>query len=260
MKDIRFQNGDMETKDFLRSGFINAWDNQTAASSYARLEFPNTYYLAYRDLPEIIARHVRGTKAVDFGCGTGRSTRFARTLGFDTIGIDISRHMIKNALKIDPEGNYVLVSDGNYGHLGTGQFNLVLAIFTFDNIPGWKNRANILASLGNLLCISGKIIILCSTPELYTHEWASFTTSSFAENRKAKTGDIVHDIILDVEDKTPCDDIFWTGKDYQKLFSMAGLEIEAYYKPLGYDHEPYKWVNETEIAPWIIYVLKIQEI
>jgi SAM-dependent methyltransferase len=241
----------METKEF-----VNAWDNETAASSYSALEFPNTYYLAYRDLPEIISTHVSGNRAVDFGCGTGRSTRFARMLGFDVTGIDVSPHMIKNSLKIDPEGSYMLVSDGNYSHLGEGQFNLILAIFTFDNIPGWKNRANILASIGSLLCFSGKIIMLCSTPELYTHEWASFTTSSFPENKKAKTGDIVHDIILDVEDKTPCDDIFWTGTDYQRLFSMAGLEIEACYKPLGFDHEPYKWVNEKEIAPWIIYVLK----
>jgi SAM-dependent methyltransferase len=249
----------MENKDFLKPGFKNAWDNETAASSYSALEFPNTYYLAYRDLPEIISRHVTGNRAVDFGCGTGRSTRFTRMLGFDTIGIDISLHMIKNALKMDPGGNYILVSDGNYDDLGAGQFDLVTAIFTFDNIPGWKNRTGILAALSNLLCLSGKIIMLCSTPELYTHEWTSFTTRAFPENKSARTGDIVRDIILDVEDKTPCIDIFWTAEDYQKLFSLAGLETEAYYKPLGYDHEPYKWVNEKEIAPWIIYVLKKQK-
>jgi len=31
---------------------------------------------------------VRGRKAVDFGCGAGRSTRFLRTLGFDAVGVD----------------------------------------------------------------------------------------------------------------------------------------------------------------------------
>jgi SAM-dependent methyltransferase len=245
-------------KMIMKDVFLNAWDNETAASSYGALEFPNTYYLAYRDLPEIIYRHVRGNRAVDFGCGTGRSTRFVRRLGFDTVGIDISTHMIKNALTIDTDGIYMLVSDKNYSHLGKGQFNLVTAIFTFDNIPGWENRTGILASLSELLCISGKIIMLCSRPELYTHEWASFTTRPFPLNKKAKTGDVVHDIILDVEDKTPCDDIFWTGEDYEKLFLAAGLETEASYKPLGYDHEPYRWVNEKEIAPWIIYVLKKQ--
>jgi hypothetical protein len=28
------------------------------------------------------------------------------------------------------------------------------------------------------------------------------------------------------------------------------------YKPLGKENEPYEWVNETTIAPWVIYVLK----
>jgi hypothetical protein len=37
---------------------------------------------------------------------------------------------------------------------------------------------------------------------------------------------------------------------------LAGLEIEAIFKPLGYDHEPFTWISEKEIAPWMIFVLK----
>jgi 2-polyprenyl-3-methyl-5-hydroxy-6-metoxy-1,4-benzoquinol methylase len=249
---IRSRSMGMQTK----TTFTNSWDNGAIAASYAKLEFPNTYYLAYRDLPEIISRHIRGKKAVDFGCGTGRSTRFARMLGFETIGIDVSKHMISTASAIDPSGDYRLVNDGNYSHLGEGLYDLVLSVFTFDNIPGWENRCNILKSLGKLLSPEGRMICLDSTPELYTHEWASFTTRQFPENLKAKTGDIVRDIILDVEDQTPCEDIFWTSEDYNSLFNMAGFVIEAVYKPLGYDHEPFEWINEKEIAPWVIYVLR----
>ncbi len=55
--------------------FENSWADQTRASSYSRLEFPNTYFLAYRDLPEIISKHVNKGRAIDFGCGTGRSSK-----------------------------------------------------------------------------------------------------------------------------------------------------------------------------------------
>jgi len=58
--------------------FENSWDNQTRAESYSKLEFPNTYYLAYRDLPEIIGKQATLKRAIDFGCGTGRSTRFLK--------------------------------------------------------------------------------------------------------------------------------------------------------------------------------------
>jgi len=236
--------------------FRNTWDTSSAALSYSRLGFINTYYLAYRDLPNIIRKHVRGTDAVDFGCGAGRSTRFVKGLGFKTTGIDISPKMIKVAETIDPEGDYRLVSDGLYSHLGRGKYDLVTSIFTFDNIPGWENRTNILVALGELLSQDGRIICLDSTPELYVNEWASFTTRDFPENATAKTGDIVRDIVLDVEDRTPCEDICWTDSDYRELFRQAGLEVEADYRPLGNSNEPFEWVSEKETAPWVIYVLK----
>ena len=60
----------------------------------------------------------------------------------------------------------------------------------------------------------------------------------------------------DVEDQRPVEDIFWTEIDYQKLFSKAELEIEAIYKPLGKEDEPYQWISEKKKAHWIIFVLK----
>ncbi len=56
--------------------FVNCYQDVSRANAYATLEFANTYYLAYCDLPAIMADYVTGAKALDFGCGTGRSTRF----------------------------------------------------------------------------------------------------------------------------------------------------------------------------------------
>ena len=235
--------------------FENSWDNQRRAESYSKLEFPNTYYLAYRDLPTIITTHVKGKRAIDFGCGTGRSTRFLKQMGFEVTGIDISGEMLDIARKIDRSGDYQIVSDGDYLHLGINQFDLIQSIFTFDNIPGWDNRTNILKGLGDLMKPTGRMILLDSTPELYTNEWASFSTKDFPGNRNAKTGDPVLDIMLDVEDQRPVEDIFWTVDDYHKMFEIAGLKVEAIYKPLGNKDEPYNWISEKEIAPWMIFVL-----
>jgi len=238
-----------------KMNFENSWGNQTRAESYSKLEFPNTYYLAYRDLPDIISKHVTGNHAIDFGCGTGRSSRFLKQLGFDVIGIDISKDMLEIARNLDLSGDYQLVLNGKYDHLGLNQFDLVQSIFTFDNIPGWTNRTNILKGLRDLMKPTGKMICLDSTPELYVNEWASFTTKNFPENWTAKTGDIVHDIMLDVEDRRPVKDIFWSMEDYNKLFNLAGLKMELTYKPLGYNNEPFDWKSEKEIAPWMIFIL-----
>ncbi len=91
--------------------FSNVYDDAQRAEAYATLDFPGTYYLAYRDMPAIIAENVKGRVALDFGCGAGRSTRFLKTLGFATIGIDISASMIELARKADLDGSYELVDD-----------------------------------------------------------------------------------------------------------------------------------------------------
>jgi ubiquinone/menaquinone biosynthesis C-methylase UbiE len=69
--------------------FFNSYEDKIRAEAYSKLEFHKTYYLAYRDLPNIIEEHVKGKKALDFGCGTGRSTRFLRKIGFNAVGVTI---------------------------------------------------------------------------------------------------------------------------------------------------------------------------
>ena len=79
--------------------FLNSYEDEKRAKAYSKLEFQNTYYLAFRDLPEIFKKYVQGRTAIDFGCGAGRSTRFLQAHGFSTVGIDISKEMIENAKK-----------------------------------------------------------------------------------------------------------------------------------------------------------------
>lgn len=235
--------------------FENVYNDITRADSYARLEFPGTYYLAYRDLPQIIKIHVLGKKAIDFGCGAGRSTRFLKNIGFETIELDVSESMLIKAREIDPEGIYIMVEDGKYEMLKSYTFDLIQAIFTFDNIPTLGKRIEILAGLSKLLKKDGRLICLDSTPEIYMYEWASFSTKDFPENKHAVNGDKVKIIMTDVEDQRPVEDILWTDEFYRKSFNKAGFEVIEIYKPLGRKDEPYNWKTETQIAPWIIYVL-----
>src|SRR5579871_2253478 len=169
--------------------FANSYEDDEYASAYAKLEFPGTYYLAFRDLPVIFAAHVSGRKALDFGCGAGRSTRFLRKLGFDAVGVDIAKPMVLRARTIDPEGDYRLVADGDLSVFGDGSFDLVLSAFPFDNIPGAPKKTALFRDLARVLRPRGKIVSLVSSPEIYWHEWLSFSTKDFPENKQAKCGD-----------------------------------------------------------------------
>jgi SAM-dependent methyltransferase len=243
----------------MSTEFSNVYDDRARADAYAALEFPGTYYLAYRDLPAIIGAHMRGTKAVDFGCGAGRSTRFLRGLGFDVMGVDISEPMLARARERDPGGEYRLLPDGDLGGLPAGIHDLVLSAFTFDNIPAMEKKVALLSSLKRLLKDGGRIVNLVSAPEIYMNEWASFSTRDFSGNRTARSGDKVLIVMLDVEDRRPVEDIFCTDDDYREAYKRAGLVPIETCRPLGKPNEPYPWVSETTIAPWVIYVLGPQE-
>ncbi len=235
--------------------FSNVYEDERRAESYADLGFPGTYYLAYRDIPEIIERHVGGRQALDFGCGTGRSTRFLRELGFDVIGVDISRSMLERAKKLDPDGEYRLVPDGALPDLDPASFDLILSVFTFDNIPDFGHKAMLFRALERLLDPEGRIVNLVSAPEIYLHEWASFSTRDFPGNQSAVSGQKVQIVMLDVDDDRPVTDILCSGDDYLRVYEEAGLTTEATYRPLGLPEDPFDWVSEMTISPWAIYVL-----
>ena len=235
--------------------FQNVYEDAARADAYSRLEFPGTYFLAFRDLPALCERHAGGRRAVDFGCGAGRSTRFLRGLGFEVVGVDTSEDMIRRAREIEAGGDYRRVEPADFSGLTEGAFDLVLAAFTFDNIPQGQ-KVHHLRGLAQLLAVEGRILNLVSRPEIYTHEWASFSTRDFPENREAKSGDVVRIVMTDVVDRRPVEDVLCTEATYRGLYREAGLEVLATHEPLGCLDEPQPWVSETLVAPWRIDVLK----
>jgi SAM-dependent methyltransferase len=243
----------------MTAEFSNVYDDETRADAYAKLEFPGTYYLAYRDLPAIIAEHVQGRNAIDFGCGTGRSTRFLRELGFHAAGVDIAEHMLARARERDPEGEYHLVPDGDLSAFPAHTYDLVLSALTFDNVPTMQRKVALFQSLKQLLKGNGRIVSLVSSPEIYVNEWASFSTKDFPENRTARSGGRVLIVMRDVEDSRPVEDILCTDEDYHDVYKQAELVPIKTYRPLAKPTEPYSWVSETMISPWAIYVLGLGE-
>ena len=237
---------------------LNVYNDAQRADAYATLEFPGTYWLAFRDLPDIIAQHVTGPGgvALDFGCGAGRSTRFLKRLGFDAAtGVDVSASMIEHARNADPAGSYRLIGDGDFSSFEAGSVDLAFTAFAFDNISGAARRAGLLGGLRSLLKRDGRVILLGSAAEIYAHEWVSFSTSDFTENSAARSGDKVRIKMLDVVDQRPVVDYIWFHEDYLEQFKVAGLRLIAQYRPLGTQGEPWPWKSELSVAPWVIYVL-----
>ena len=232
----------------------NVYNDVQRARAYSQLGFPGTYYLAFRDLPALLQQHVRGRRALDFGCGTGRSTRFLQRQGFHAIGVDIAPPMLEHARALDADGDYRLVTAENLIDLGAGSFDLILAAFTFDNIPTDAAKTQSLRALRQLLAPGGRLIVIVSSPAIYVNEWASFSTRDFPENRKACDGDTVRIVMRDVADHRPVEDVVCGDAHYRALFGQAGFRVVEATSPLATGAEPIAWVSEKTIAPWTLYV------
>jgi SAM-dependent methyltransferase len=235
--------------------FPNVYDDERRARAYAELAFPGTYALAFRDLPALFARQVTGRRALDFGCGTGRSTRFLRDLGFDAIGVDVSAPMLESARRLDPRGDYRPVPPDGPSTLAAGSFDLILSAFTFDNLGALDRKRAALESLRGLLATRGRLINVVSSPDIYVNEWSSFSTRDYPENRAARSGDPVKILMLDVEDRRPVEDILCTDASYLELYRQVGLTVLETLRPLATGDEPVAWRSETRIAPWVVYAL-----
>ena len=236
--------------------FVNTYQDTRRAAAYDELGLGNTYDLVFRNLPTILAEHVRGSTAVDFGCGTGRSSRFLKSLGYRTVGVDVSAEMVAIARERDPGGDYRVIDDGDFSSLPDNGFDLVLSAFTFDNVPGHERKVRLFRGLGGLLGAAGRLVNVVSTPEIYSHEWLTFSTRDFPDNRTARCGDVVRIVTTDYSDARPVDDILWPHEAYLAVYAEAGLEVERVERPVAAGDEGVSWISETEVAPWAIYVLR----
>ena len=134
--------------------------------------------------------------------------------------------------------------------------NLVQSAFTFDNIPGFERKVDLFRGLRHLLAADGILVNIVSTPEIYTHEWATFSTRDYPENRSARCGDVVRIVTTDYSDARPVDDILWPHEDYLRVYREAGLEVVHTERPLARGDEGNAWKSETSVAPWAIYLLR----
>lgn len=70
---------------------MNTHDYKKYANDYSKLGVTGTYFLEFRDIPFILEEYAKDKKKIlDYGCGTGRSTRFIKDLGY--VDIIRSRH------------------------------------------------------------------------------------------------------------------------------------------------------------------------
>jgi WD40 repeat protein/SAM-dependent methyltransferase len=222
------------------------------AGEYSTLGFEGTYYLGFRDIPALLEKHVRGDKALDYGCGPGRSTRYLKGLGFDTVGVDISRDMLREAAKQDENGVYRHIQSAQLPFVNNS-FDLVFSSFVFIEVSSMEEIARISREIRRVLRPGGRVVMVTSAIAGIEGNWVSFTYDFPENGRNLAGGDIVK---LQINGTSVVlYDYYWSDEDFRRIFSDAGLAVVELHKPMGHAEDPIEWRDEAR-KPYIgIYVL-----
>lgn len=227
-------------------------DYSDTAAQYGEAEFIGVIYLAFRDIPGLIEKHANGTKALDYGCGAGRSTRFLKRQGLEATGVDISDAMLAEARTNDPEGAYHRIEDGHLP-FEDNTYDVAFSSFVFFEMSSVEQMTQAATEIRRVLRPGGCFVLLIGSEHLYDHEWTTVKVD-FPENKNRRPGSRVKVFLTDVE--LELWDYYWTDADYRQVLTGAGFSDIGLHQPLGTPDDGIDWITEDKIPPFSIYVAR----
>jgi SAM-dependent methyltransferase len=238
---------------------------------YAQKQLTGTLYLAFRDIPQILQRYSLLNRqscvaALDFGCGTGVSTRYLQSLrclfkhGIDIQGVDVSADMLNLARQADPHGSYILL----YNHhipFPHASYDFIFSSFVLFEFATKEQMQQTLQEIKRIMKKDAIFIAVTGSADAYKrdNQWVSLRVD-FPQNDQLRSGDLGRvDFVMNDQTLT-FQNYYWTEKDYQDVFQAAGLSLCETLHPLGNKHEEtmlsWQWKSETTLSPYYIFVLK----
>lgn len=223
------------------------------AGEYSTLGFNGTYYLGFRDIPLLMDKHVRGRKALDYGCGPGRSTRYLKRLGFDTVGVDISWDMLREAAQQDENGVYQHIRSAELPY-DNGTFDVVFSSFVFLEVSSREEIERIAKEIRRVLNPRGRVVLVTGAINGIHGDWVSFSYD-FPEN----SGEIASGGMVKLQisgTSVILYDYYWADDDFRGVLAEAGLSVVELHTPMGRADDPIEWRDEAH-KPYIgVYVLE----
>jgi ubiquinone/menaquinone biosynthesis C-methylase UbiE len=211
-----------------------------------------TAWLIFRDLPALVGKYVTGKKALDYGCGTGRSTRFLRDIGLEPLGVDISEKMLTQAIHIDPRPHYLKIASGKIP-VPDSSYDCVLSCLVLFDVSTKAELIAIMQEMSRILKEGGICIIVTGSEEMYKHKWLSLDVD-YPENKTLQSGQNAKVRLKEFD--MVFHDFFWTNQDCEELIKASQLKLVEKHFPLGEKGDGFPWIDELIVSPYAIYICR----
>ncbi|WP_068468753.1 class I SAM-dependent methyltransferase [Candidatus Protochlamydia phocaeensis] len=243
-------------------------DYSQISSLYANEQIEGTLYLAFRDIPDLLERYLKQREfspinALDFGCGTGVSTRFLKKLkpffplGLEVEGVDISPEMIGEAKREDPAGIYHLLQNDRIP-VKDSSYDLIFSTFVLFEFATKSDMRQALEEVKRVMRQKALFIAVTGSIDTYNrhHQWVSLQVD-FPQNNNLTSGSLGRVDFVMPEGTLTFQNYYWTESDYGEVFQATGLRLLDTLHPRGHEDEalPWKWKSEKHASPYYIFVL-----
>jgi len=220
-------------------------------NKYAESKIFGTGYLAYRDLQKFSLFHeVNFSKALDLGCGAGRSTHFLSNFCKNVSGIDISKDMLKIASTSLKEHSFYINNHDDIRY-PSSPYTVIFSILMFFHFSNDEIIKKELKKCFNSLIQFGNLILINGTRNLYTKDYASVKVIGKPPKHN---GDICQVKLktIDCEIK----DYFWSEKLIINSAKKCGFTFIGSHYPLGKSADCQDYKDEYKFPPYYYLAFK----
>ena len=231
------------------------------AGKYSQLDLigKGTLYLSFRDVATLLKKHGYADfpklKALDYGCGAGRSSRYLKHIGLSQVdGVDVNAEMLKQAQKLDQSGSYEHLTSAKT-KFESEYFDLVFSSFVLVEISKKSQIMELLKEAYRVLKKDGMLMMVTPSSDLFNphHSWLSYD-QKYPENENLSSGSCAQVKLKDVD--LILRDYYWTNEDIRTLVKEAGFKYFEIHKALGKKEDPFTWASEAHTSPYDLYVIK----
>lgn len=226
------------------------YDTETA-SLYASLGIEGTTYQPGFDAVREEARALNGQKALDFGCGAGRSTAFLKSLNpQELIGLDHNSAMLTEAKKrLLPDVDFIEVGTAAYGQKITpASFDAVFSFSVYCEFSESSAMRKMTQDIFDLLKPGGRFFVATTNPLC---SGANFLNFHYDMPKRLEDGE-AWPCNMHTDPPFTINDTYWTLDTIEAQFGEAGFTMEKRLFPLAIGE---CWLDETRTASQVVYHL-----
>jgi ubiquinone/menaquinone biosynthesis C-methylase UbiE len=202
-----------------------------------------TYQIGFDAVRELLGP-VEGKVLLDFGCGTGRSTAFLKTLGAGHVyGVDHDPDMIVEAEARDLSGVTFSAAEGTIP-LPDASVDSAVSLNVFIEMRTPQEMRRACGEIARTLRPGGLFVLESTSPAAFGHIFRSY---GYPHTEPLRSGDTTTCIVTTPNGPLVIEDTYWTEDDYTGALQHAGLTVTtiAYPRP----RDPSAWATDEATVP-----------